>query len=68
MMIDRPDKEWIFGRGQYVKKRTGSSWHGKVVGFYTTGWTPRGYCVESEFEPGSVQIYPEISLIPWVKE
>lgn len=45
-----------------VRKRTGSSWHGKIVGYYSTSLTPNGYAVESEREPGSVQIYPESAL------
>ena len=45
-----------------VTKTKGSSWTGRVVGFYSTKLTPVGYCVESENEPGSVQIYPEAAL------
>lgn len=45
-----------------VRKIKGSSWQGRVVGFYTTELTPIGYAVESEREPGSVQIYPEAAL------
>lgn len=45
-----------------VRKIHGSSWRGKVVGFYATELTPIGYAVESEYEPGSVQIYPEGAL------
>ena len=48
-----------------VQKKSGASWRGKVVGFYATGLTPRGYCVESAFERGSVQIYPEAALRKW---
>lgn len=51
-----------FGLGQRVTKLKGSSWTGKVVGFYSTELTPVGYAVESENEPGSVQIYPEAAL------
>lgn len=43
-------------------KTKGSSWTGRVVGFYSTTLTPIGYAVESENEPGSVQIYPEAAL------
>lgn len=53
---------WKFQRGDIVTKTKGSSWTGHVVGFYTTSLTPRGYCVESKNEPGSVQIYPEAAL------
>lgn len=47
-----------FKLGQRVTKLRGSSWTGRVVGFYSTTLTPDGVCVESENEPGSVQIYP----------
>lgn len=55
-----------FNIGDRVQKKRGSSWRGRVVGFYSTELTPVGYCVESEREPGSVQIYPEaaLSLLP----
>ena len=45
-----------------VRKKSGSNWHGRIVGFYSTGLTPIGYAVESEREPGSVQIYPASAL------
>jgi thymidylate synthase len=51
-----------FGEGARVRKTKGSSWNGRVVGFYKTDLTPIGYAVESEREPGSVQIYPETAL------
>lgn len=51
-----------FSLGQRVRKTKGSSWQGRVVGFYSTILTPIGYAVESEREPGSVQIYPEAAL------
>lgn len=55
-----------FRLGDRVRKIKGSSWQGKVVGFYRTSLTPEGYCVESEREPGSVQIYPlsALELVP----
>ena len=53
-----------FAFGQRVEKRSGSQWHGKVVGFYSTKLTPEGYAVESERENGSVQIYPAKALTP----
>lgn len=52
--------KWFMG--QRVRKIKGSSWQGKVVGFYSTELTPIGYAIESEREPGSVQIYPEQAL------
>lgn len=48
--------------GDKVQKIRGSEWHGTVVGFYQTRMTPQGYAVESMFEAGSVQIYPEAAL------
>lgn len=51
-----------FKIGDIVRKTKGSSWRGKVCGFYSAELTPIGYAVESMFEPGSVQIYPETAL------
>lgn len=51
-----------FKLGDRVRKTKGSSWQGTIVGFYTTTLTPHGWCVESEREPGSVQIYPHTAL------
>lgn len=51
-----------FHLGDCVTKLKGSAWTGKVVGFYSTTLTPEGYAVESENEPGSVQIYPRQAL------
>lgn len=51
-----------FSVGDRVRKIKGSSWQGIVVGHYSTTLTPEGYCVESEREPGSVQIYPASAL------
>jgi len=51
--------------GDLVQKVRGSKWRGKVVGFYSTEATPIGYSVESAFEPGSVQVWPEAALIEW---
>lgn len=51
--------------GALVQKARGGWWRGRVVGYYSTAVTPIGYCVESAFEPGSVQIYPEGALKDW---
>ena len=51
-----------FQRGDRVRKIKGSSWQGLVCGEYSTALTPEGYAVESEREPGSVQIYPASAL------
>lgn len=56
-VIIKPDNfKWDYGTR--VRKISGGSWHGRVVGFYSTTLTPEGYSVESEREPGSVQLYP----------
>ena len=51
-----------FKRGDRVTKISGSSWTGRIVGTYSTTLSPEGYAVESENEPGSVQIYPVSAL------
>jgi dihydrofolate reductase (trimethoprim resistance protein) len=52
-----------FNLGDRVRKRkAGSRWQGRVVGLYSTTLNPEGYCVESETEHGSVQIYPAAAL------
>lgn len=53
---------WAFKLGQRVRKHSGSWWEGRVVGFYSTEQTPRGYCVQLEQPNGPVQIYPEKAL------
>lgn len=53
---------WAYKLGDTVQKKSGSDWIGEVVGFYSTGLTPRGYAIESMFHKGSVQIYPENAL------
>lgn len=55
-----------FKFGQTVRKKSGSAWHGVIVGWYSTELTPNGYAVESYYEIGSVQIYPEAALEVWV--
>lgn len=57
-----------YDRGTMLTKKSGASWTGRVVGFYSTTLTPEGYCVESIHEKGSVQLYPEQALIPCVTE
>ena len=56
-----PEQIEPFSLGQRVTKISGSSWTG-LVWFYSTSLTPVGICVESENEPGSVQIYPAKAL------
>lgn len=63
--MNEPDSILAYRLGDWVQKRSGGSWRGKVVGWYRTAQTPEGYAVESAFEPGSVQIYPVTALEPW---
>lgn len=58
--IALPSAKWTLGTR--LRKRKGSCWQGRVVGFYSTELTPIGYAIESERETGSVQIYPETAL------
>lgn len=51
-----------YALGTRVRKKSGSSWQGAVVGHYQTSLTSDGVCVESEREVGSVQIYPSHAL------
>ena len=62
MKIHSPLGTWKMGTR--LRKKSGSSWQGKVVGYYSTELTDVGYCIESEREPGSVQIYPASALEP----
>ena len=57
-----PTTHTTFALGDQVAKISGSSWHGRIVGWYSTSLTPEGYAVESDHEPGSVQIYPAVAL------
>lgn len=58
--------ETKFKYGDRVKKKGNrGQWHGRIVGIYSASCTPIGYAVESEFEIGSVQIYPETALEIW---
>lgn len=53
---------WAFAHGDYVCKKSGSWWAGRVVGTYATEQTPRGYAVQLDKPFGPVQIYPESAL------
>jgi dihydrofolate reductase (trimethoprim resistance protein) len=52
----------VFRLGDRVRKKSGSAWQGRIVGWYSTKLTPEGYAVESDAHPGSVQIYPVAAL------
>ena len=45
MMIFSPLGTWEIGTR--LRKKSGSSWQGRVVGYYSTELTDVGYCVES---------------------
>jgi hypothetical protein len=59
--LPSPGSHW-WRIGTRVRKIKGASWQGLIVGYYSTALTPEGYAVESEREPGSVQIYPRAAL------
>ncbi len=54
--------------GDKLRKKSGSEWWGRVVGFYSTSLTPEGYNIESAQHKGSVQLYPVSALEPYVDE
>lgn len=62
------DEAWpsdaVHKLGAWVQKKGRASWRGRIVGWYRTDITSLGYAVESAYEPGSVQIYPETALLP----
>ena len=65
-MNEIPIPSWAkWSIGQFVRKRKGSQWRGRIVGFYSTDNNPRGYAIESHYEENSVQIYPEAALEDW---
>lgn len=55
--LEKPEG-FIYDYGTRLRKKSGSEWQGKVVGFYSTEFTPEGYAIESEAHRHSVQIYP----------
>jgi hypothetical protein len=61
-MTDTTGTPRKFKLGDRVFKVRGSQWQGRVVGFYSTKNNPLGYCIESEREIGSVQVFPESAL------
>ncbi|QXV74745.1 dihydrofolate reductase protein [Rhizobium phage RHEph22] len=55
--------------GDWVHKKSGSYWEGRVVGYYSTKQTHEGYCVQlMGMENGPVQIYPRSALNPGASE
>ncbi|RAS10812.1 hypothetical protein [Ensifer adhaerens] len=63
-MVDRWSADAAFQMGDYAAKKGRASWRGKIVGWYRTDLTSLGYAID--FEPGSVQIYPETAIEAWV--
>ena len=51
-------QHFTYKLGDQVRKKAGSEWYGKIVGFYTTDQTPDGYCIESGAHKNTVQLYP----------
>lgn len=64
-MKDPWPSDATFQMGDFVAKKGRASWRGRIVGWYRTDLTKLGYAIESYFEPGSVQIYPETAIEPW---
>ena len=60
--LEKDAAPMTFNIGERVRKKSGAAWHGRIVGQYSTKLTPEGYAVESEAQPGSVQIYPAAAL------
>lgn len=58
---DKPDG-FRWGRGTMLRKKSGSWWEGRVVGFYSTDDTPIGYAVQLDRSHGPVQIFPEAAF------
>lgn len=48
----------LYPLGAVMRKKSGSEWQGRVVGYYSTDLTPDGLAIESSAHAGSVQIYP----------
>jgi hypothetical protein len=64
-MVDQWPSDAKFQMGDYVAKKGRALWRGKIVGWYRTDVTKLGYAIESYFELGSVQIYPETTIEAW---
>lgn len=54
-----------FQQGDKVKKKSGSQYHGYIVGFYSTELTPEGYVVKSINHKNFVRMHPveELELV-----
>jgi hypothetical protein len=58
----RPAIPGKFEMGDTVRKIKGSQWSGKIVGTYSTEFTPEGYVVESSTARGAVHTFPADEL------
>lgn len=59
-----PPEHFKFRIGDKVKRKKGN-WRGVIVGYYSTGFTPEGYCVMSVLESGAVHVEPINTLEEW---
>ena len=57
-------EHFTFKYGDKVKRKKGS-WHGIIVGWYSTEHTPEGYNVMSVLEKSAVHVEPVTTLELW---
>ena len=64
-MTDRPSARMqtmcyrdLFPLGCLVRKISGPEWLGKVVGYYSSSFTPEGLVIECTAEGGQVHVEP----------
>ena len=60
--IERTKRAGTFNLGDYVQKKSGAEFEGRIVGTYSTKLTAEGYCIESAYHKGTVQLYPVAAL------
>ena len=60
--IERTKRAGTFNLGDYVQKKSGAEFEGRIVGTYSTKLTAEGYCIESAYHTGTVQLYPVAAL------
>ena len=63
--ISPPTPDHFKFRLKDLVKRKKGSWHGIIVGWYSSEHTPEGYNVMSLAEYGCVHVEPERTLEPW---
>lgn len=64
MLIAHWPEHFTFKYGDKVRRRKGS-WHGIVVGWYSTDHTLEGYNVMSVLEKSAVHVEPVTTLDHW---